>query len=397
MRVRVFALSGNAKDYRTSSHGLVFYVNGQTHAHKSIDFFRRRAVGMSQIAESLVVLVDCTEIQGRMREDLFMNSRDRLRDDELAVRLERELERILSSEQALKALRNRRREEEIAERLDDSKPLANALGDLVRQSPLLKKLLGSGIAVPSPFPTSGTGRGGASDFEGKPFPTYFRFKGKADDEELHRPAHLGSRVRVAFETDAADDYFHRDLDPGAAEVLVDTGEGRVPLTGWSFTGPRSGVANLQFDLPAGSRVDDTIPFEVRITDPSRIDAFGNSGELTIRKEAKPSSGGSGERDRNRNAGKGSGGALTGLSLPEIIPVHEDNWEKHDFDELSGLKVVHQGHHRVRNGQVRLLCQRRQQVLEGCAEGIAFRPQSPAGEIHLRTRPARSWCTCRRED
>ncbi len=63
----------------TKDEGIVFTINGQTHGNLSKAFFNRKGVGMNYIAESILVILDCSEIDARAREDLFMNSRDRLR------------------------------------------------------------------------------------------------------------------------------------------------------------------------------------------------------------------------------------------------------------------------------------------------------------------------------
>lgn len=241
VRVRVFAFSTKekAKEYRTARQGIVFAVNGQSHATFPIDFFRRKSVGMGYLADSLLMIVDCSGIEGQMREDLFMNSRDRLRETKLSQRLEQELERAIKDEPTLRALRNSRRAQELADKLADSKPLTNVLEDLLRRSPTLAKLFLQGVKLSSPFPPSmGAGEGGAGEFRGKTYPTYFRFRGMASGEDLQRDAHVGSSVRVAFETDGADDYFVRDLDPGTADLLETTNETRSPVGNWVMRGPQ---------------------------------------------------------------------------------------------------------------------------------------------------------------
>lgn len=46
------------------------------------------------------------------------------------------------------------------------------------------------------------------------FPTKLHFKGAQPGKALDRDAHMNSQVRVAFETDAENDYFRRDEEPG---------------------------------------------------------------------------------------------------------------------------------------------------------------------------------------
>lgn len=346
VRVRAYALKASAREYRSGSSAIVFTINGQTHATKSLEFFRRKAVGMSQLADSLIVVVDCTEIEGQLREDLFMNSRDRLREVALGSRLEDGIQRFLHDDPVLRLLKNQRREQEIADRLSDAKPLADALSDLVRQTPGLSQLLIGGRAIPSPFPKGGGGAGtGPSNFAGKRFPTYFRFRGKDDDEVLERVAHLGSTARLRFETDAEDDYFHRDIERGAFEVEIfdPAGGSWSPLQDLSFTGPSSGLAGLSFELPADVAVGDEVRIRTLVTDPSRIDAFVLEAHLRIAAATSTSSGTSG-KDRKRNSGAGTGDEPGSVALPNIIPVHRDDttWVKYDFDELTALHVVGQG-------------------------------------------------------
>ena len=120
-----------AKTYRRNE-GLIFTVNGQTHGHLTTDFFHRNKVGLSYLADSILVIVDCTAISSRGRELLFMNSRDRLRGGEICRELEQELEDLLKNHAGLRALRERRRREEIESRLQDSKPLEQILEILLK-------------------------------------------------------------------------------------------------------------------------------------------------------------------------------------------------------------------------------------------------------------------------
>ena len=348
VRLRVYALTSNAKDYRERKYGVLFTVNGQTHASKHVDLFRRKSVGLSQIAESLIVVVDCSEIEPRCLEDLFMTSRDRLRDSDLSRALEREVEAFLQGSDELKSLRNRRREQEIAEKLDDSKPLADALSDLVKSNPDLHRLLSFGPRIPSPFPPGGLARGKdgpGGGFEAKRFPTYFRFKNKKDGEVLNREVGLGSKVRIAFETNAEDDYFTRDLDRGRAVIeLRHDGGSWQENENSNLNGPRSGLVNLELGVPPGLTPGDVFEMRVQVTDTSRIAPFENLAELRVaRKQASQK--GSGSRGVHANkAGPKKGSAPITLKIPEIHKVHRAEWKAgdRDFDELTAVEAIGNG-------------------------------------------------------
>jgi len=345
IRLRVYVFKpGKAKQYRAARYGVVFSVNGQMHGAFRDDFFRRRAVGMGHLADSLLVVADCSDIQGQMREDMFMNSRDRLRDTPLERAFEVHLEEFLRNEKTLREIHNRRRQAALADRLQDDKPFADLLQGLLDSNPMLSRLLLQGFRLSAPFPPGGgTGAGTTSKFVGKRFPTIFRFRGKKDDESFTRTAFLGSKIRVAFETDAEDSYFVRDVDPGRWAVQVRAGDVYVDAANWTTSGPRDGVAHLTIDaLPPGTAPGDSVDYVIEVTDRSRIEPFTNKLTLIAQKGGAVSSG-KGSRAKGGNTGKGTlaGGNL--LSLPEVKTVTQDEWSKYSgFNEETALRVVSSG-------------------------------------------------------
>ncbi|MEW6142538.1 MAG: hypothetical protein AB1597_05185 [Chloroflexota bacterium] len=79
MDSRIYAFRQDKADTYRKNEGLIFTVNGQTHGYLPLSFFGRKTVGMGRLDDSILVVVDCSRLSGRAREDLFMNSRDRLR------------------------------------------------------------------------------------------------------------------------------------------------------------------------------------------------------------------------------------------------------------------------------------------------------------------------------
>ena len=268
-----------------------------------------------------------------------MNSRDRLRGTPLARRLEEEIERYLKEEPVLRALQNRRREERAAERLQDDKPLADVLQGLLRQNPLLSKLFSHGLRLSAPFPPNGgAGPGATSQFIGKQFPTYFRFKGRQSGEAIKREAHAGSRVRVAFETDAVDDYFIRDNSPGAWRVLMEPDGAFVDAPDWTSTGPSDGVAQLWMNsLPDTATIGSLI--RVPCGRDGRLTHRGYENELAleIQREVPPQGGSGGSRHKSSNAGHGKDGGAARLALPPIIPVTRDDSGEERVQRVHGCQ------------------------------------------------------------
>lgn len=338
MKATIYAFKKEkAKTYR-NDEGIVFTQNGQTHGYLTPDFFRRKNVGLSYLADSLLVAVDCSQFTGRAREDLFMNSRDRLSKGELRASIESELEDMLKNHKGLRELKERRRREETEARLADSKPLEDVLEIILKHSPTLANLFLLGQRASNPFKQK-TVKDNEKPFVGRQFPTFFKFKGQDIGVTLERECHINMRSRITFETDANNDYFSRTLDPGdfALFSIESTGE-RIPVS--NFTGPNlsNGIATLSVKLPEEVSVGDRIQFVSIVKDVYREMPFENYFTVHVKEEALPS-GKSGSRRKPPSDNDGSDREQpTGISLPKIIEVSETDWGQHNFNKLTALKI-----------------------------------------------------------
>jgi hypothetical protein len=299
---------------------------------------------MGRLADSLLVTIDCSNISIRAREDLFMNSRDRLRNSELRKALEGQLEEILQQHAGLRELRERRQREEIEKRLAESKPLEEILETLLKSSPSLSALFLPGNRISRPFKQARTkgkngqgdqGDGGDAPFEGRTHPTYFRFPKRPYGQVYHRGFEIGRRCRLSFETDAVNDYFARTSYPGRFHVeVLEPSDMEEP--NWSLT-LHDGVAALSLELPEDAMIGERITLQCTAEDDVIAEPFVNVVELTAHGRSEhPSSGAT--HDHGRGSGGDSGGPA-GISLPDIQPVREADWPRHNFDRYSACKIV----------------------------------------------------------
>lgn len=201
-----------AQTYR-KSEGIIFTINGQTQGYLSADFFRRKSVEMSYLADSILVHLDCSAFSGRAREDLFMNSRDRLRNSDLRKAIERQLEILLKGHPGLRELREKRRREFLESKIADSKPLEDVLQSIITRTPSLAALFSPGTRISNPFKSKKV-TGEEKEYVGKLHPTYFKFKDREYGKVLHRECYINMRTRITFETDVENDYFSRGELPG---------------------------------------------------------------------------------------------------------------------------------------------------------------------------------------
>lgn len=342
MTATIYAFKKAKADTYRKNEGIIFVLNGQTHGYLTQDFFRRKNVGLSYLADSLLVVVDCSRFDGRSREDLFMNSRDRLSSGPLREAVEGELERLLKDHTGLRALKERRRREVVESRLDDSKPLEQILQSILKQSPTLSELFLKGTRISTPFKTI-QAQSTEEKFIGKRFPSYFKFKGKDYGQVQQRECHINLRSRLIFETDAENEYFAREIEPGQFSLFRVTGENNPPHENYSIH-LQNGIASLNLQLPNDCKVEDQLEFLARTTDPSRIDPFENRFRLKIL-PAAVKEGESGNRRKPPSDKSGNEREIpSGIALPKITPVYESEWDSKNppFDKYTALRIINAG-------------------------------------------------------
>ena len=122
------------------NEGILLVQNGQTHASITNRFYKKQSVNLSYLADSLLTIIDCSNINAETRENLFMNSRDRIGSCEFKDLLIEELENFFHDDPNLRDLQNKRREKAVSSKLNDSKPLEAILKNVFRFSPVLAKL-----------------------------------------------------------------------------------------------------------------------------------------------------------------------------------------------------------------------------------------------------------------
>jgi hypothetical protein len=329
---------GGLRGYR-KREGVVFVRNGQTQGSLDKSLFRHEAVKMRPLADDLLVFVDCDQLSDRIREDLFMPSRDRLADIPFRHDLQDQLEEALKTNEALRALRNRRQQEQMAEKMKDDRPLSDVLKQLIKSSPNLTALLQLGHRIPAPFSTKPTGADEKEPFKGEVYPTFFKIKGTQYGELYKRNWAANQRMRLTFETDARDDYFTRRIERGQFSLAWRGKDGAEHDA--SFFGPnlKSGIATVTVTLPEGAEIGDVIPLTARVEDPRA--QFENRIEVTVREEAAPSEP-SPHKPRRPPADKPGAEreTATQLATPQIERIYREDWEKQNppFDETTAMRV-----------------------------------------------------------
>ncbi len=335
MKVSIYAFKrGQSEKYR-KNEGVIFTINGQTHGYLRKAFFTRKAIGMGYLADSLLVLVDCSDFDGRAREDLFMNSRDRLRSGELKSKIEAALSSLLRNHPGLKSLRERRRREDITNKLDDAKPLTDTIETILKKSPTLSKLFVDGVRLPNPLRMAGAKA--EEIYSGLRFPTYFKLV-KPFGKDNPKPAPVKTTVRLRYRTDVENDYFDRDADPGRFILRLDDNDiESFSVNLWN------GQAVLNIMLPNTVKPGQLLHFTSEVDDVTRTEPIVEEFFLLVKDKANNKPGKPGGRTPPVSNDEGDDGKRPSrLDLPNVVEVYQPEWMHHGFNRESALRVVDAG-------------------------------------------------------
>lgn len=331
----IYVFKKGKKENYAKSEGVVFSINGQTHGFLPKAFFERKAVGMSYLSDSILVTIDCSKISRRKQEELFMPSRDRLAETTFRFSIEKELEDIIKNHSGLRDLQNRRRKEAIENKLQDSKPLADVLENIIKKSPTLTNLFLKGVRIKNPFAMEGAAK--QEEYKGREFPTYFN-PVKNYSKSNPKSCHINHKFRIQYETDAENNYFNRDKDPGELTLKLNGEATRdYSLNLWN------GLATLTISIPEGAKVGDILCFETKVNDINKIEPFTNQFCIQVAEEQEMG-GSNGTRKRPPSKKEGEDRQRESyLDIPNVVDIRKEDWHKEDykefgFNEFSALKI-----------------------------------------------------------
>lgn len=333
--ITVYVFKDDSSSQKYNAKGIFFTINGQTHGVRSSAFFNRKKINLSYIKDSLFVVVNCTHMSPEMREELFMNSRDRMRQNMLSQELEQALEAFLGEEQTLQTLNRKRQEEKIKRNLEEQKPLEETLKQLVKVNPKLAELLPLGVKIPTNSFGLGTSDIGTNSFEGKTHPTFFRFKKNRNLIERNHP--INQAIRIDFETDAVDNYFSRKTLPGELKINLSSDKDDQPTPIYRIGNLSSGVMSIVLHIDQNEVLSgDILEYEFRIEDETLALPFIN--RLVINVEAPVTSNDPGTFGKRATGTKPKGGigGSQGVGLPNIVGITKNEWG----DEWTESEALH---------------------------------------------------------
>lgn len=318
------------KKYK-NDEGVIFIRNGQTHGTLKKSIFKAAKLGYME--DHILILLECSHIDIALKEDMFMNSRDRIRRNTVSAQIEDNIIELLKENELLKTLNNDRRKKKITKAADDDKPFVHVLENMLKKSATLQRLFINGLKLQNPINMAETGQQ-KKEYDGKRFPTFFNLKKKQNIETLIKEVPLGHKGRVQFETDAVNDYFSREEARGEYS-LYENGS----INSNSAFNLYNGIGNLNITLPESAKIGDSITYELHISDNSRAEPFSSSFTFNIISEIDTKSNNNGTRVNPPSGNSGTGRLKpSGLNLPKIEEIGQIRWNEFDMNKDSSLII-----------------------------------------------------------
>jgi hypothetical protein len=315
--VQIFLFKRNAgRRFISKKSAILFILNGQTHGAFPSGFFLRRGVQLDYLKDDLLVIADCTRIPGVSRDDLFMTSRDRLRESASRKSLEEQLELMLRNHRGLQDSNRQRELEASRDSLKDNKLLEKLIDRMLSFTPSLASYFLIGDRLTSAIPNGGAGQ----NYVGKKFPTYFRLLNEPQGG-LVKECPSNAKCAVVFETDVENQYLTRKSDPGKISVIPAPASAGMLL--WN------GRGILFLKIPEGVEPNTSIEVTTEVADGEHSIPFTSTfklraiGPVAIKKKPRVS------RKKKK---------VRKLALPTIVKVQRKDWPVYGFDESSGLKM-----------------------------------------------------------
>jgi hypothetical protein len=310
------------KASKSLARGLYFTINGQVHFAPGPEFFVTRGLSYGYIKDTLLVVVDCSDLQDDLRDQLIMPSRDRLRKIPEFETILQAVVDDLKDRDVLRALNDQRGLRKMKEALTQE-AFQGVLQSLINKDPVFASLFKIGRGLRNPYNPGN--KPPQQPYTGKLPPTYFCFEN--DENVIVKSFSIDRTCTVELETDAINGYFDlpNPLDRG------DLGVEPSCYERWHLW---NGCLRIVFRAPSNARIGDSLDVTITITDPNR-DLRGeppwvNKVTLVFAEGGKVVKSGSQTRTRREIAEAG---------LPNVTEIFKNRWSEFDFTEKSALHIV----------------------------------------------------------
>ncbi|OGL43665.1 MAG: hypothetical protein A2161_08245 [Candidatus Schekmanbacteria bacterium RBG_13_48_7] len=321
---------------------VMFSVNGQVHGSYTSEFITR-TLKFNLLKDYLLIHVDCTGMKPDFREELFMASRDRLKQGDESGLLRDYLGKTLRKSQLDEI--NRLRKESIGIDSEDTSELIRSFAKNLPKDSELYKLLQNTLKLEEKKDKQKQEEGKqAKDkqdekpFQPKRFPSQFKLHKKKDGVNVVTVPINGERT-IKFDTDVEDNYFDRIEESGEMQLALlqvkrNTKDGGdrpgkdkevSGLLNIIKSSPTKGTIKMTLNPKSDLAVGDEIEIKVSLT------AAGEPLEEIIHVLI-------GDPEKPKEPTPKEEKALENIGLPELKKVWEKDWKSL---EEQGIQMDHE--------------------------------------------------------
>ena len=273
------------REYFKNDMSVMFALNGQVHGNFTSEFITR-SLKMPLLKDYVLIHVDCTQLHLGVRNELFMASRDRLKNSATSDALRSHLRKLLSDSE-LAEIAKRRKASLSLDNEDTGKmlrevtrnlPMNDALTQILRQTfDLPETKLGDAKGKPKKDEKKRDSEPReVPPFDPQRYPSAFSVQGGKKEKDGMTFFNLpkgGSRT-ISFATDVENEYFDRSDDPGNLTITLTRpgkgGNGDNP-------DPIPGDDGDEIDIARSSPQDGTIKIGLRASKATQV---GDALEMT---------------------------------------------------------------------------------------------------------------------
>ena len=216
------------REFFKNNMSVIFSLNGQVHGNYTSEFISR-SLKFPLLKDYLLVHVDCTRLDLEFRNELFMASRDRLKNGDESAHLRSLLSNILSkgrlkelySEWKDSITSNAESANELLQDFSKSLPLNSELMQLLSHTFKLDQAPGDKPKKKEKKTPKKT-QGEKLTFNPKRFPSQFQVEIKAKNKNgiPITKIPLNGDKTITFSTDVEDQYFDRVDEPGELHLAI---------------------------------------------------------------------------------------------------------------------------------------------------------------------------------
>jgi len=205
---------------------VLFSINGQVHGHYTNEFITR-TLKLSLLKNHLLIHIDCTKMKYNFRKELFMASRDRLKDGDETRTLRRYLGDKLGASGSRLSEIEKRRKDSIAIESGDTQELLRSFTKNLPLNSELMKLLNQTFKLEQK--KEKTKKNEKDKVVQKPekepfipqrFPSIFKLHSKNDSKLEVAKIPINGEKTIKFDTDVENQYFDRIDEPGELKIAL---------------------------------------------------------------------------------------------------------------------------------------------------------------------------------